>query len=266
MPVPVARALSGAKSTGAPLPQVPALQGLYALGCRPRLGQMTMVVGQPGSQKSGFTMWWVQQMGLPTLYCCLDMSQTTAFVRMASMVTGQAGDTVAEGIQNGLGDVYAEQLEDSKVHFVFDSEMDLDDLADELDSFVETWDAYPGVLVIDNLLDLASMGESENESYKTILKELKALAHSTGMAVFVLHHVSEGVGDPAYPSPRKAILQKVAQTPEVVLSVALDGYAFRVAPVKSRNSQQDASGKTYAELRADPERTTFYPRSSHGYA
>lgn len=238
---------------------------LYALKVRPRLGQMCMIVGQPGSQKSGFTMWLVQQLGLPTLYFSMDMAQSTAFIRMASMVTGDNGDIVTEGILSGYGDAYADALRDSKVHFVFDTEADLDDLSDELDAWVELYDSYPSIIVVDNLLDLASMGDSENESYKTILKELKHLARVTGAAIFVLHHVTEGQGNSAYPSPRKAILQKVAQTPEMILSVSLDGTAFRVAAVKNRNGPQDPGGTTYAELRADPDRTRFFARSGHGY-
>lgn len=261
MPVPAFRALSGARASGAPLPEVPALQALYRLGCRPRLGQMTMIAGQPGSQKSGLTMWLVAQLALPTLYFSLDMAQSTAFIRMASIATGETGDQVTSNLAEGYGDWYADELRESPVHFCFDTEADMDDVASELDAWVEMYDDFPKIIVIDNLMDLVGGGESEHESHKEVLKELKALARVTGAAIFVLHHMSEGIGNAAYPSPRKALQQKVAQTPEVVLSVALDGDAFRISPVKNRNGRQFADATEYAVLRADPARTAFYARS-----
>ena len=73
-----------------PLPRVPGFRDLYREGVVPRRGQVIMVAGRSGTQKSGFALFWVAQMGLPTLYFSADMAPFTAGTRLGGFFSGSA--------------------------------------------------------------------------------------------------------------------------------------------------------------------------------
>jgi predicted ATP-dependent serine protease len=254
-----ARALSLAADADA-LPRVDELDGLYRFGFVPRRGQLLMVAGQPGAGKSAFALWFAQRMNARTLYFSADMDAHTAVTRLAALITGFTVDEVASGL-NGPGFGYYEQeLQHTSIQFCFDSGPTLQDVADEIAAYVELWDAYPEVIVIDNAMNVeAEMGE-EHAGLRLIFKELHRLARETGAGVVVLHHTREEAS-PFIPQQRASIQGKVAQLPERILTVALDTSqgAFLFAPVKNRGGKQDATGGTYFRLTAVPERATFRP-------
>lgn len=253
------RSLQKAKEGSVPLPEIGALIDLYTghFRFRPRCGEVTMIAGQPGSQKSGFILWLASQLGLPTWYLSADMAQHTATERLAAAATGHTTEEVAEGLQQGEEAFYSDAIPEA-FRFCFNPNPDADDIAGEMEAWVEAWDSYPRIIVLDNLLDIVpSSGENEYAGYKSILLDAKTLARETGAAVFILHHMSEAGTDPNYPAPRKALQGKVSQTPENILSVALCGDEFRVSVVKHRNGPGDASGKNYVSLRAKPECNQF---------
>src|SRR5690606_39794939 len=78
------------------LPRVPELEPLYKFGAVPRHGEVIMIVGRSGSQKSGFALFWTAKMGLPTLYCSADMSGFTASSRLASIQTGHTTEQIEQ--------------------------------------------------------------------------------------------------------------------------------------------------------------------------
>src|SRR5674476_1426940 len=122
-----ARALSLNAESGRELPRVPALAALYARGCRPRHGEVIMVAGRSGTQKSGFALWWTCQMNLPTLYLSADMSPFTASARVASLMlnlTFSFGAITWPGVDA------------------------------EIEAYVELHNAYPEMVVINNLMDI----------------------------------------------------------------------------------------------------------------
>ena len=216
-----------------------------------------MIAGQPGSQKSSFALWWVASMNLPTLYFSADMASHTAITRLAATITGDAVEEVAEGLA-GAGDAfYADALSSSKVRFCFDPNPTLDTIYGELEAWVELADAYPSVIVIDNLMDVLADGDGELQAQRAVLLEAKTLARETGAAVVILHHMSEQAGHPEMPAARRHIQNKLAQTPELILSVALDVDEFKVSVVKHRNGRQDASAQQFIRLRSRPERNRF---------
>lgn len=255
------RSLSKAREAGVPLPEIPELIDLYTgyFRFRPRCGEVTMIAGQPGSQKSGFALWLASRLKLPTWYLSADMAQHTATERLAAAVTGHTTEDVAEGLQQDADEFYAAAIP-PMFQFCFNPNPDGNDIAGEMDAWVEAWDSYPKVIVLDNLLDIIPpSGDNEFAGYKAILLEAKTLARSTGAAVFILHHMSEAGTDPFYPAPRKALQGKVSQTPENILSVAFrpDSHEFHVSAVKHRNGPSDASGKIYVTLKALPECNRF---------
>ena len=255
------RALQGTRSSGAPLPRVDALTDLYDSMFRwlPRRGQMMMVAGQPGSQKSGLALWYVECLKVPALYFSMDMAQHTASTRLASILTGASSEKIAEESMNGHGWYYAEALEESQISFCFDSSPTLEDMYAEINAYVEVYDRFPHVIVVDNLMDVMAEGEMGHQSDKALLLEFKNLARVTGAAVIVLHHASESSGNPLDPPARKFVINKASQTPEIILTVGFnsDTGEFKVAFVKQRNAPSDPGAENPVSLRADPDRTTF---------
>lgn len=257
------RALASAKSTGEPLPVVGALGELVrAYDVVPRRGQILMIAGQPGSQKSGLALWLTKEWGLETLYFSADMAQHTAMLRLAASVTGHTKHTVEQGLESGAEDYYLSAVSGLPLVFCFDSTPTLEDLAEEIDAYVELYDDYPAIIVVDNAINVQLDHDNEWSALRIILLELHTIARVTGAAVILLHHMAEGQGlDPTKPAPRKALHGKVSQLPEIILSIAVDPHegSLKVVPVKNRDGKSDPNASTFVRLRADMERTRFFP-------
>lgn len=240
------------------LPRVGELEGLYAYGFLPRRGQILMIAGQPGSQKSGFALWYARRSKVRTLYFSADMDAHTAITRHAAEMSGFTVESVSDAIEEEAIGFFEADLLASNISFCFDSSPTLDDIADELAAYVELNDAYPELVVLDNALNVEAQIGEESAGLRLILKETHRLARETGAAVFVLHHTREEA-TPRLPQPRSAISGKVSQLPERILTVALDDrdMCFMLAPVKNRGGKQDATGSTFFRLKAKPETATF---------
>ena len=252
------RALTVASDAEA-LPEVKALSPLYGYGFVPRAGQVLMVAGQPGSLKSMFGQWYADELALPTLYFCADSDPHTAVTRLAAKRTGHTTNEVAEAIENGAEGYFAEALASSQIQFCFDSGPTLGDMAEEIHAYVELWDRYPRLIIVDNLLNIEAETGEEFAGMRLVSKEIHRMARETGAAVVLLHHMRE-CENPALPQPRAHLQGKVSQIPERILSVAYDPDegCFKMAPVKNRGGRQDATGKIYFRLTADPARAAFY--------
>lgn len=261
-----ARAVSRSAASSDPLPDVPALAALVAMGVRPRRGTVILVAALPKAGKSNFVMWWVKEMGLPCLYFSADMNGYDATTRLAASVTGDNIESVRTGIASPSGAAfYQEALEEIPIHWCFDSSPRVEDLWLELDAYVEAYDAYPEVIVVDTLMKVQASEEYAGQQY--IMGELSAMARITGAAVFVLHHCSENEWkETTRPPKRSAIMNKVSQLPEVILTVALDGPLFHIAVVGNRSGFQDPDAHRYVSLDADVEHSRFAYHNPYAYS
>ena len=246
------RSITLTENLGEALPQVAAMRDLYAHGNNLYRGGLHMIAGQPASMKSMFALWLTEHMGLDTVYFSADSDAATQSSRLIAMHTGEPASKVRDDFEDDLArDHYAEIVGESKISFVFTSDPDIRSIEDELSAYVELYDRFPKVIVLDNLLDLYNAGESETRGMKDGLLEMKRIARDTGAAVLILHHVKEGASEPGKPGSLKAIQGMVGQTPSMVLSVAREGDQFKVAPVKDRNGDDDKSGDWFVTLRVD---------------
>lgn len=257
----VASLRASAKSSVEPLPHLNDLQDLYQMGVKLRRGQLIMVYGQPGSQKTGFVLWLIDQWNLPTLYFSADSSDATMVPRLAGLRTNTTSDEVLVALHDGGGQAafIEDDLTGSKISFVYEDAPAFEDIEAELDAWVELYDEWPAILVVDNLIDVDSGDGGEDwQGWRLSLLWLKGLVRKTGITVIVTHHASESNTDPDWPSPRKAIQGKISQTPEVILSVALTPAGeFRVAPVKTRDGTSEPQARRGIELLAAPAKTRF---------
>ena len=256
------------------LPRVPELEPLYKFGAVPRHGEVIMIVGRSGSQKSGFALFWTAKMGLPTLYCSADMSGFTASSRLASIQTGHT----TEQIEQGMSDkrwrkYYLDSIAPMNFQLSFDRPITWRGLEQELDAYVELWDSYPAVIVIDNLMDIEGC-ESDYSAQMAAMQDVTELARTTGATVMLLHHATdkgwEAKSSPWSPPSRDQVKGGLSEKPELTLSVALDPhtYAFNVAVIKQRMGRSDPSAQTFQTLRCYPELTRFGPYegvSGQGY-
>lgn len=129
-------------------------------------------------------------------------------------------------------------------------------------AFIELWDAYPQVIVFDNLMDFDG-AESDYTEQMSVMSGLTELARATGATVIVLHHASdkswEAKSDPWAPPSRDQVKGGLSEKPELSLSVALDptSHEYRVAVIKQRMGPCDPTAKRYASMRCHPEVTRF---------
>lgn len=254
--------------SGRELPRIDAFEDLYKMGVRPRHGEVVMIAGRSGTQKSGLALYWVAQMNLPTLYFSADMSAFTASSRLASMATGDDTETVERGMAMGGADKqrYLSALAGSRVTFSFGSPITWRAFEEEMEAYVELWDRYPEVIVFDNLMDFEG-AESDYTAQMQVMADCTTVARTYGATVIILHHASDKSWDaqnnPWAPPSRDQVKGGLSEKPELSLSVALDPQTleYRIACIKQRMGPCDATAKTFAILRCHPEVTRFSKRS-----
>lgn len=255
-----ARALRYSAKSAEPLPYVHELAALYDLGVKPRRGELIMVAGRAGSAKSSFALWLTMRMQLRTLYFSADMNPWQASIRLAAAQSEMTVDEVEGSLSDGTY-VPADPL---PIHFCFDASPTLDDMDEELDAYLEAWNRWPELVVVDNLRNVDALHENEYGGQNFVLDHLHGMTRTTGAAVIVLHHTQIAVGtkDPGAPQPRWAIKNKVDELPELILTLGLDAETnlFQIACVKQRMGKQDIEAGHRATLQADLSRNLFRTR------
>ena len=249
----LAHTLVGSRSKGVPLPD--RFTPLGESGIRFRRGQVHVIAGQPGSGKSLLALDYVGHMNVSTLYFSADSDEDTVVNRIGAMRLNmpvseveEMRDTPAEGV------LEAELAELSQVRFVFDATPTLDTIDLELKAWNEVYGTTPDIVVIDNLINVVCEStDNEWQGLRHLMSAMKDMAQTTGSAVIVLHHTSEGEGKPTDPQPRKALMGKVAQLPELILTIAHDPGTgeFKVCPVKNRSGKATANAAWWVSLHVD---------------
>lgn len=256
------RAIALAAKTGVPLPQVPQLKDFYTEGAEFYRGSVVMIAGMPAASKSMFTLNLVHTMGVDVLYVSADSDAATQLARLSAMMTMDQYRGVREALDTDGGQAYyREAVDPSKVQFSFDSNPDMFDIQDEIDAWVELYDGYPDVIVVDNLRNVFSGADHEHTGYKTIQQALVGISRDTGACVITMHHMSEAGGRKSTdPAPRSAIDGKISQLPDVILSVAREGDQFRMVTIKSRHwpDHPEAEREFWTTLKVDGSTSSFF--------
>ena len=201
-------------------------------------------------------------MKVPTLYISADTDAYTTAIRAAAMVSGHKVASVEEAFATETGvEFYQDELESiSHLRFDFAPSPTLDEIDLSIQAYAEAYGEYPHLLIVDNAMNVVSMHENEWSGLREIAKAMHHMARETEAAVFLLHHTSEGEGQPYMPPSRKSIQGKISQLPEMIITVALlpDTGEFRVAAVKNRFARNSASGRQYVSLWADASRMSIW--------
>lgn len=226
-------------------------------GIRFRRGQVTMIAGQPNSGKSLLALFYAIEAGKPTLYISADTDAYTTAIRAAAVITGHQQHTIEDSFKADGADFYTEELSSLKhIEFSFDPSPTLDDIQLMIQAYGEKYGEYPHLIIIDNLMNVAALHDNEWTGMRDIMKAAHHMARETDACIFVLHHTSEGEGDPSLPPARRAIQGKVSQLPEMILTVAMEPESsqLRIACVKNRFAKHSAMGHQWVGLNADPSR------------
>lgn len=222
-----------------------------------RRGEISMVAGPPGAGKSTVALAIALKSRVPTLYASMDSHESTMALRSLSMATGRSQHEI-EGYMQSDPVWAAETLKDQAGHikWMFDASPSLSDLEDELAVYRELQGSDPELLVVDNCVDVTHDSGDEFSSLRSLMRELKWFARSTGAAVLALHHTSESYNSTLCP-PRAALHGKIAQVPSLILTLAApQAGALAVAPVKNRYGKADGSGNTAVWMEYHPESMT----------
>jgi hypothetical protein len=260
-----ARALSMSSASAPELPRVEGLRPLYEWGCKPRKGEVVMIAGRSGMQKSGFALWWVSQMNVPTLYFSADMTMFQASVRLACSQLGMTTEEVEATLAAG-GDrakQIMETLEQLNMTLV-PGAITFPKIDASLGAYLEQSNRYPELIVIDNLMDMSG-GASDYTEQMNNMQELHELSRATEATLVILHHATDkgwsAQSNPYAPPARSEIKGGMSEKPELVLTVALEPetHFFRIGVVKQRMGRQDATAQNPVVMRAWPEYTQFGP-------
>ena len=247
----LARAVGSKDIGGEPLPSVFRTFDVNKIVIR--RAEVSMIAGTPGAGKSTLALAIALRSKVPTLYISADTNAHTMAMRLLSMISGQP-QSMAEQMLIENVDESRKTINDNSGHIFwsFESAPTLSDLDMEVSAFEELWGCPPTLIVLDNLMDVATDGGEEFASMRAIMKELKYLARATNAAIVVLHHTSEAVpGNPC--QPRSAIQGKVSQLPALICTLGTVGTSMGVASVKNRYGRADANGSLMTWLAFNPE-------------
>lgn len=223
-----------------------------------RRGHLVLVAAMPNSGKSRFALKLAAEINRPTVYFSADQDPWQSITVLSACLTGDDKEAVAQAFASGNGSYYEGALSRSHVHFCFDSNPTLEDIGIEIDAWVETWDSYPEVIVIDTLRNVEGEGDKATDLF--IMSELHKLARDTRACVIVLAHMTEAnAKNPFKPLPRKDLINKVSELPDMALSVAYDSDNLQiwVAVVKTREGKADPLAEHPIPIKADFDRMVW---------
>jgi len=243
---------------GQDLPEI--LPALSAATIKFRRGQLHVVAGQPGGGKTLLSLWYAINSGVNVLYFNADSDQGTIVNRASAILMDKTVDEVKGMLESDAAFSVEDKLLDlsRRIRIEPNPHPTLDDIYEETEAYVELFGCPPDLIVVDNLLNLAAAHDNEWTAMRDAMSAMHSLARETESAVVVLHHVSENDSKPEYPAPRKALLGKVSQLPELILTVAMSGDRYMVAAVKNRDGIADPSAENAIRVAVDPSRMSLF--------
>jgi AAA domain len=253
--------LAGEEAGGKALPDLHPM--LTKKGIKLRRNSVTMLCAQPNGGKSAFALHYAIKSGLRVLYISADTDQLTTMLRTSAIVLDQEVSEIEKLVEAGdravIADAVGGDLEE-RLRFCFDPSPSLDDIALEVEAYLELFGDYPHLMIVDNASNLVSGNENEWSALREVCVAMHHMCRATGACILLLHHVSEGSSKSNLPAARSAIMGKVSALPEQILSVAIDpdNDEFRVAAVKNRHGKHDSSGKDWVPIPIDLSRMRFY--------
>lgn len=251
------RSVARGVTAGEPLPQPFSIFESKKISWR--RGSIQMIAGPPGSMKTVLMMNIVKAMGpkVPTLYHSSDSDDFTMATRAVAMHTGMPTDEAEFLVLTNPKLATAALKDMSYVKWNFHAAPTLELMWNEAEAYREMHGEYPHHTIVDILMDVDYEGAGE-QNYWALMSEFKVLAREQNTALTIVHHTSESAKGGA-PPPRSAIMGKANQLPTTILTLWGDSMkgTLDVAVVKNRFGPQDAMGKKFFTMKADPARCSI---------
>lgn len=243
---------------GQDLPEI--LPAFSAATIKFRRGQLHVIAGQPGGGKTMLSLWYAIKSNTRVLYFNADSDQGTIVNRASAILLDRTVDEVKA--MRETEEIYLIEDElielSQRIRIEPNPHPTLDDIYEETEAYVELFGCPPDLIVVDNLLNLAAAHDNEWTAMRDAMSALHSLARETESAVVVLHHVSENDSKPEFPAARKALMGKVSQLPELILTVAMSGDNYLVAAVKNRDGVSDPGAEKPIRVAVDPSRMCLF--------
>ena len=252
--------IRSSKEGGRELPTVPEFHDLYQLGWQPRYGEMCMISARSGAGKSSLGLFFALRTGLRTLYFSGDMSAFQASSKLACAVHHKSIDDVVELLEGDARDDILAPLP-RNIAFSF-GEITFKGIRRNIDAYVELYNEYPELVVVDNLMDIEGC-DSDYTAQQAAMQQLHVLNRELGCTVWVMAHATDkgekGRNSPHEPPPRSEIKNGMSEKPETILAIALNPFKqqLNVAIVKQRLGPSDPSGQQYASITAVADQSRF---------
>ena len=243
----------GSSTSGEELPVV--LSTLANNDIKFRRGQLHLIAGQPGGGKTMLAWFYALKFGGTCLYFNADSDEGTMLNRAAAILMEKPVSQI-ERMRGTDGEVLIEDalLEVAdRIRLQPDPHPALDDIWEEVQAYIEVFADVPDLIVVDNLMNCSPTSDNEWTSMRDAMSAFHSLARETESAVVVLAHVSENDSKPLRPAPRRAVLGKVNQLPELICTVALDGDQYHIAAVKNRHGKADPNADDPVTVAVDAE-------------
>ncbi len=213
-----------------------------------------MIAGPPGSMKTVLAANIVRRMGpdVPTLYHSSDSDDFTMASRVLAMHNNIQTAEAEQEVMLQTKMAYDSLRSYQHVRWSFMSSPTLDHMWNEAEAYRTMKGTYPHHTVIDIMMDIDYEGAGE-QNYWALMAELKDMAREQETAITIVHHTSESAKGGS-PPPRSAIMGKANQLPTLIFTLWGDSHrgTLDVATVKNRFGPQDAMGRKYITMRADP--------------
>lgn len=211
---------------------------------------MSLIAAAPGGFKSVFATTLALYSRTPTIYFSADSDKgtfgTRAIATALYLPMQEAEDILIRKDENALVDL--DELT-SHIWVNFDSSPSPREIDLEVDCFASIYGEYPGLIIIDNLMDVASLSDDTGSSHDAILEFGKELARKTGAHVCVLCHVVGQFTDGNEPIPKSGLMYKIDKRPRLVLTLwRPNENNLGVCVVKQTSGRAVADGSWTIEL------------------
>lgn len=217
-----------------------------------------MIASAAGVGKSLLGQWYATHARVPTLYFSGDTDDVTMAERGAAMVTGYTQDYIRACDENAIG-YFLDELDQATPHIAWEWDGDLGPkaIAETVDAFGLVWGEWPALIVFDVLISYAG---GDHKDQLDFLLDCKSLATRTDAHVMVLHHTTGEWTDKTEAPPRRAIQNKLDQTPSTIVTLGRDESTWNVALVKSRTSKADPRAERPWRVHVDFDSMTIRQR------
>lgn len=215
----------------------------------------------PGTGKSALALTYVIKSGLSALYFSPDSGSFTQVQRSYSIATGE-DMAQAEKFALSQSTENLDLVTKLPVRFDFAANPSLTDIERNMEAYEELFGEYPAVTIVDNITNVRSgLQDNDNDPFsglEGLLDWLHTLGRDTSSCVIGLHHVNGPWSDGDKPIPLSGVKGQIHRVPEIVLTVFRSGpERIGVSVVKNRGAFADPSGETYAELVFDGDTMTI---------